>query len=175
MKTRKTSTLLRILGLALVAGLGFASSADAATKPDRQEAAPAPCCALEAAAPLGAQTEEIRLDAVMPAAILTRIQTHGTTKTPAAEVVFYRDVSVGEKTLAPGRYQVRHVAAQGSHFIRFTPVGEAHHAHKSVEVACSLEPLKEAAGETLPRLRVDSGGLTLLKLYFAGERAAHAF
>jgi len=176
MKTQNTNTTLRVLGFALAMGLGLASSADAAAKPGQHhDAAPAECCALEAASPLGAQTEEIRLDTVVPAAILTRIQTHATMKTRPAEIAFYHDVTVGEKTLAPGRYQVRHVAAKDSHFIRFTPVGKAHHAHNSVEVACSLEPLKEAAAETLPRLRVDGGTVTLLKLYFAGERAAHAF
>lgn len=177
MTPKKTHITPLMGGLALSAALAFAASTQPAAPPAQQEPAPAVCCTFEAAATPVIQIEEIRLDSVLPAAIFSRLQgaPRQGTDSRSAVIAFPRQVTVGERVLPPGRYRVEHVSSGDFHFIRFTPLGEQRQGYEVVEVKCTLEPVQETVKRTLPRLRVEEDKLTLVKVYFAGERTAHAF
>ncbi len=177
MKTKMTGYTLRPLGLILSAGLAFASPTEPPAGSAQAVPSASECCAVELGGALTAQTQTIYLDSVSPMAILTQVQApaHRTAGSQPAEVTFYHEVTVGGRTLRPGRYQVQHITSGNSHFVRFTPAGASETGYRPVEVPCTLEPVEHTVNRTLPRLRVEDGGLTLVKLYFAGERAAHAF
>ncbi len=177
MNPKSTSYTLPILGLVLTAGLAVAAPTEPPSGATQAVHPHSECCAIQLGAGSSGQTQNIQVEGISPTGISTQVQapTHETTRTEATEVSFYHDVTVGARILRPGRYRVQHVSSGNSHFIRFTPVGELGAAYRPVEVECTLESAEHTVNRTIPRLRVEDNGLKLVKLYFAGERAAHAF
>ena len=103
------------------------------------------------------------------------------------DVSFTRDVRVGEVTLKPGKYRVRHRVEGTDHFVHFetlvttTPsaqkiaTGLAIPAGEAGEVKCRLEPLGAKVQKTTLHLLSEEGGQRLTKVFIRGENVAHVF
>lgn len=91
------------------------------------------------------------------------------------EVLVETGLSVGKRSLRPGRYRVEHVALGSDHAVRFTPLGDVQLLYTPIEVPCTVERLDAEVGQTLLRMRVGGVQPQLVKIYIQGEKAAHAF
>ncbi len=103
------------------------------------------------------------------------------------DVSFAREVRVGEVTLKPGKYRVRHRVGSADHFVHFealaTTVPSAQKigtglsvpAGQAGEIKCRLEPLGAKVRETTLHLLNEEGGQRLTKVLIRGENVAHVF
>lgn len=104
------------------------------------------------------------------------------------DIEFANEVRVGEVTLKPGKYRLRHRVQGADHFVHFerllitTPsaqklaTGLAVPAGAAGEVRCRLEPLGAKAQQTLLYLlKKAEGGQRLTKVLISGENVAHVF
>jgi hypothetical protein len=103
------------------------------------------------------------------------------------DVVFTKDVRVGEVTLKAGKYRLQHRVEGVDHFVRFeamattmpsahkTATGMAVPAREEGEVKCRLEPLGATVQETTLHLLNEEGGQRLTKVLIRGENVAHGF
>jgi len=87
------------------------------------------------------------------------------------DLEFAKEVRVGEVTLKPGQYRIRHRVEGADHFVRFE------HLVITTPSAQKLgtEPLDAKAQMTTLYLLNEAGGQRLLKVRIRGENVAHAF
>ena len=104
------------------------------------------------------------------------------------DIEFANEVRVGEVTLKPGKYRLRHRVQGADHFVHFetllitTPsaqklaTGLAVPAGAAGEVRCRLEPLGAKAQQTTLYLQKKAeGGQRVTKVVISGENVAHVF
>lgn len=104
------------------------------------------------------------------------------------DVEFAAELRVGDVTLKPGKYRLRHRVEGADHSVRFeallitTPsaqklgTGLPVPAGVAGEVRCRLEPLGSTArGTTLFLMKEAEGGPRLTKILIKGESVAHVF
>ena len=93
------------------------------------------------------------------------------------------ETKVGDLTLNPGRYKLKHRVDGADHFVRFTEWTERQHVSgsegvpkdNSFEVRCTLEPLDAKVRRTTAYKIRDGLVLRLTKVEVRGENVAHLF
>ena len=137
--------------------------------------------------PAGAQHPHPQPAGHTPEASATTLREQELKVGKSDDLEFAKEVRVGEVTLKPGQYRIRHRVEGADHFVRFehlvitTPsaqklgTGLAVPAGKAGEIKCRLEPLDAKAQMTTLYLLNEAGGQRLLKVRIRGENVAHAF
>jgi hypothetical protein len=94
------------------------------------------------------------------------------------------ETKVGDLTLKPGPYQVKHRVEGSDHLIHFIELtkpipygrgsGDAPKSHPG-EVKCKLEPLNEKVAQTAVYMNKEDGTMRITKIVISGENVAHLF
>ena len=93
----------------------------------------------------------------------------------AVTVVYKAPVKVGDMTLQPGKYKVKHRAnSSGEHYVSFTPKDRSG-PEVMTPVQCELEPAGKTISKTRTNWVMEDGIRRIVKLRVAGNNAAFVF